>query len=445
MRKLLFLLFLLPGWLSAQPVRLAELNAAAISCTDRDDGVLQISLIDGASPATFQWTRLPNSPAGSGSVSASSPIASISDLPPGAYRVSLVDANGADTIMFAIVEEPLPLSAALSIATDFNGFGVSCSGGADGQLRAQVSGGTPYYVFDWSAGNANNPLADSLEAGEHRLTVSDSRGCSLELSATLTEPAPIETQVNAVGEKCFGENSGLIELQQTTGGVAPYLASLDDEPFATQTVWPDLLPGAHFLTVEDANGCRHIDGVVLPTGFQFAFSAGSDTVLLAGDSLHVALSSANLLDTVIWTPSASVAAADAQTATLFPLFSTRYQLTAIDLSGCKAVDDLSVVVRRDRAIYAPGAFAPEGQNADNQRFTIYGGEGIRAVATLQVFDRLGRLIFENRNFPVNDPASGWDGIVDGEIALPGVFVWHAVIDFTDGREEVYQGDVFLLR
>lgn len=445
MRKFITGLLLLPGLLCAQPNHLAELNATDVSCHGSADGTLLVALLDGAPPASFQWTRLPNSPAGVGAVDAANPVAAVSDLPPGAYRVTLTDATGADTLMYSIIAEPEPLAGDLTTLTDFNGYGVSCAGSADGRLLAHISGGTPYYVYTWSAGGENHPGADSLAAGEHRLTVTDSRGCTLELNATLTAPPPLTTQVEAVGEKCFGENTGAITLLSIAGGLQPYLAALDDAAFGAPTAWTNVPPGQHFIVVEDANGCRHTDAVWLPIGFQFAFDAGSDTTLLAGDSLHLLLESGNALDTVLWSPAVSVLAPAPEAATLFPLFTTRYVATAADLNGCKAVDEFTVTVRRDRAVYAPNAIAPNGQNGDNRAFTLYGGAGIRAVAVLQVFDRFGKLIFERRDFPINIPSSGWPGIVHGETGPPGVYVWHAVVIFTDGREEIYQGDVLLVR
>lgn len=445
MRKLFAGLFLLPALLQAQPFHVADVNATDVSCKDKNDGILQVELIDGLSPATFQWMRLPNLLSGAGALNATTPVVAVPGLPTGAYRVKVTDATGRDTVLYAIISEPDALTGSLNVLTGFNQYGVSCAGSADGRIQAAITGGTPYYVFNWSAATENSPIADSLSAGEHRLTVTDSRGCTLELATTLDAPPPLSTQVEVVGEKCFGENTGAITLQNSSGGVPPYLTDLDFEGFSTQTAWANVAPGQHFLTVEDANGCRHTDAVLLPLGFQFTFDAGPDTTLLTGDSLRLGLSSDKILDTVLWSPSATVIEPDPETGLVFPLFTTTYHLTAIDLNGCKALDQLTVTVHRDRSVYAPNVFAPNGQNADNRFFTLYGGAGIRSVAVFQVFDRFGKLIFEKQNVPLNDPAEGWPGIVDGETGQPGVYVWHAVVSFTDGREEIYQGDVLLMR
>ena len=445
MRKLFFSLLLLPALAAAQPFRLADLSATDVSCAGQLDGALQIGLIQGVPPASYQWTRLPNTPSGSGMLSSNAPVAAVDELPPGAYRVTVTDATGHDTLLFAIIGEPFPLSGTLAVQSDYNQFAVSCADAADGLVEATVEGGTPYYVYHWSGGQENAPVADSLSAGPISLTVTDSRGCSIVMNATLDAPPPLQSTLEVMGEKCYGENTGAIEVQQIEGGVPPYLVRYDAGAFSTQTSWTGLPPGQHFITVEDANGCQTAEAAVLPLGFQFEFDAGPDTTLLAGDSLQIVLSAEKPLDTVLWSPSASVIAYSPTSATLFPVFYTRYQLTAIDTNGCKAVDEVVVEVHRDRQVYAPNVFAPEGQSADNRGFTLYGGAGIRYIAVLQVFDRFGKLIFEKEKLGLNDPSLGWQGVVNGEVGQPGVYVWHAVVTFTDGREEIYQGDVLLMR
>ncbi|MCC7506184.1 MAG: hypothetical protein IT259_12825 [Saprospiraceae bacterium] len=445
MRLVFIGLLLLPALLHAQPFRLANMSATDVSCFGFTDGALQIGLIDGTAPATYQWVRLPNAPSGSGVLSSGSPVAAVADLSPGAYRVTVVDNLGRDTVLYAIIGEPSALEGSMAITGNFNQYDVSCANSADGELQAQVSGGTPFYTYNWSGNTENSPVADSLSAGPYSLTVTDSRGCSIEFSSTLEAPSPLQTAVEAIGEKCFGENTGAINLLDIQGGVPPYLTRLDAGPFGSQTSWANVPPGQHFLTVEDANGCRVTDAVILPLGFQFTFNAGPDTTLLTGDSLLLTLSADKPLDTVLWTPSATVLAPNPETAVLFPIFTTHYQLTAIDLNGCKALEELTVTVGRHRDIYAPNVFAPEGQTPENRGFTLFGGAGIRHIAVFQVFDRFGKLIYEQRELPLNDPAQGWLGDVNGESGPPGVYVWHAVVLFTDGREEIYQGDVLLMR
>jgi len=129
---------------------------------------------------------------------------------------------------------------------------------------------------------------------------------------------------------------------------------------------------------------------------------------------------------------------------ILPTETTLYNFTVIDENGCVATDELRVNVRKDRLIYIPNAFSPDG-NEDNELFMIYGGEGVDVIQTFQIFNRWGEIVFSRNGFQPDDPLNGWNGRFRGELLNPGVFVYYAKIRFADGHIEQYQGDVTLMR
>ena len=44
-------------------------------------------------------------------------------------------------------------------------------------------------------------------------------------------------------------------------------------------------------------------------------------------------------------------------------------------------------------------------------------------------------------FQPNDPSYGWDGVFNGQICDPGVFIYFAEIIMKDGRIEKFKGDL----
>jgi hypothetical protein len=64
---------------------------------------------------------------------------------------------------------------------------------------------------------------------------------------------------------------------------------------------------------------------------------------------------------------------------------------------------------------------------------------------MEIFDRWGNMVFAARNFPPNDPAFAWDGKRGGVTLNPAVFAYRVVARFKDGRREVRNGDVTLVR
>jgi hypothetical protein len=55
------------------------------------------------------------------------------------------------------------------------------------------------------------------------------------------------------------------------------------------------------------------------------------------------------------------------------------------------------------------------------------------------------LLFSAADLPPNDPAVGWNGSFRGRPLDPGVFVFVAEVQFSDGTVRRLKGDVTLVR
>ncbi len=113
-------------------------------------------------------------------------------------------------------------------------------------------------------------------------------------------------------------------------------------------------------------------------------------------------------------------------------------------NGCTDSDDLMLFVKKDRPVYIPNAYSP---NADgiNDVFMIFAGPQVAQVKSFLIFDRWGETMFQFRDFQPNDPDFGWDGTYRDEPMNAAVFTWFAEIEFVDGKVELYEGDVTLVR
>ena len=123
--------------------------------------------------------------------------------------------------------------------------------------------------------------------------------------------------------------------------------------------------------------------------------------------------------------------------------SISYELLAIDSAGCEATDRVTVNVRKDRAIWVPTGFTPNG-DGQNDLLRVHGLNGTR-ILRFQVFDRWGELVYERSGFVVNDPSIGWDGIFRNQPVNPGVYVWYLEAEYIDGYQEVKRGQSTLIR
>ncbi|MEQ1746077.1 MAG: hypothetical protein ABMA02_11665 [Saprospiraceae bacterium] len=422
----------------------AQISITDVSCSGQTDGRINLTLQSGALPVAVVWTNMYTGATGTGQIAQLGQPFVLNWLAPGPYTIRLTGANGADSVLTCTVGNPLPLNGNLFILTNFGGFPVFCTYGNNGVAVYEPTGGTPPFSIAWSNGDVD-VRADSLSAGPLSVTITDSRGCSKTVDTILVVPQPLAVQIQATGETCLGQNSGRIQLASTTGGIPPYLFSLNGGTASPQTNWTDLSPGIYFLEMEDAAGCIHTEAVLLPSGLEFTLEVGADTTILSGDTLLRVVSVSPPADTLIWKPAYGVQKLSATDYLLSPRYGTTYEVTAINTDGCMATDALRVDVDRYREVYVPNVFSPHAQLVENQLLTVYGDAGIRTVSQFSVYDRFGRRWFQKQNFPVNDPATGWDGTHDTDQAPAGVYLWRAVLLLNDGRELLLQGDVTLLR
>jgi len=119
--------------------------------------------------------------------------------------------------------------------------------------------------------------------------------------------------------------------------------------------------------------------------------------------------------------------------------------TVFDVNGCQASDDLTILIRKNRRVYIPTAFSPNGDGT-NDIFYIFGDERqIVKIKKFLIFNRWGEILHEAVDVLPNDLTKGWDGNFKNQRMNPGVFVYFAEVEFIDGLVELYKGDVTLMK
>src|SRR5690606_38933679 len=107
--------------------------------------------------------------------------------------------------------------------------------------------------------------------------------------------------------------------------------------------------------------------------------------------------------------------------------------------GCTTME--TVTVTKACYIDIPNAFTPDG---DGQNDYFLPRQLLSEDLTrfrMQVYNRWGQLVFET----VSLNGRGWDGRFNGQVQPMGVYLYRIEADFSDGRQEKYEGNVTLLR
>ena len=170
------------------------------------------------------------------------------------YYVTVTNAEGCTDDDEVIVDVNDQLFASIS-ATN-----VDCYGNNTGVADLTVSGGTPPYTFNWST-TATTEDISGLVAGNYDVISTDSVGCKINTSVTVTEPTSLTvTFSNIVDAICSG-NTGSATAD-ASGGITPYSYLWDSNSGNQITPTASSLGGgAHQITVTDANSCSAINSV----------------------------------------------------------------------------------------------------------------------------------------------------------------------------------------
>jgi hypothetical protein len=262
----------------------------------------------------------------------------------------------------------------------------------------------------------------------------------LPFSARSTEVDSIHTVITPV--QCHGLRNGMIQVDTVFGGEKPFYYSLDGQSFTTNPIFDRLWAGDYSLFVRDASGGISIWPFKIkePAELQVKLVA-SETKVSAGASLNLrALASveSEFLQQIEWLPQVFFPRQDTLKQTFTISEPLEISITLMDLNGCKATDRIFVELEEPR-IYIPNAIKPG--SASDAYFTVFSGEGVRRVVSLQVFSRGGSMIFERSDFQPNAPLLGWGGRWNGKTAQAGVYPYWVVVELFDGKQVRYEGNV----
>jgi gliding motility-associated-like protein len=412
-------------------------------CFGENSGSIIFNVVSGTPPFSFTWTELNNTASGAGNIALVGELVSIDNLPKGTYLITILDNFGNSDIIISEITEPTEMSLEF-VASDFNGFNVSCENSFNGNLQVLPSGGVSDYSFTWPS-NQTTDLISNLTSGNYSVTVTDLSGCSLIGNFEMIAP----TALNLIGDFsnpiCDGPSTGSINIVQYSGGIAPYTFSLDGNNFTSGLLFENLTEGIYELQMMDANGCVFSITETLVSPQIPTIDLGENVVINLGETYTFQTTFNNInLQEISWTPSNSFDCSDCLSPTFLPLNDGNYTLFVSSEDDCTTTDSITITVNKFRHFFAPNAFSPNF-DGHNDYFNLHGGSEVELIKKLTVFNRWGAVVFNGIDLESSVDLQGWDGTFNGKPVNPGVYVWVAEIQFLDGEVISYSGDLTITK
>ncbi|GAB5553520.1 MAG: hypothetical protein Sapg2KO_31110 [Saprospiraceae bacterium] len=336
------------------------------------------------------------------------------------------------------------------------------SAGPDVELDCNVPDiqlGEPFaesrWIISWSRTNdpdfvTAQPRPIVAEAGEYNLEVLDPvNGCISYDTAVVTvyDNRPEGVALDVQDEKCFNDRNGQIIIGAVTGGEGPYIYSLNNNEFTTQTALSGLAAGQVTLIVQDIRGCEYDTMVVIDQGVDPFLELGPDRKIDQGEYVRLsALTNIELgsVEELRWLAPDDLTCDTCQVQRLAPLKTTEYIATVVDTNGCAKLDSVVVFVDRTKRVFIPNIFSPNG-DGNNDRVTVFTSANAKKVLTFRIFERRGNMVFQRDDFSPNDLSIGWDGFHRGRLLNNQVFAYYAEVEFEDGEIVVEEGSITLAK
>jgi len=206
------------------------------NCGGSANGTATASQTGGTGPYSYSWNSTPVQT-----------TKTATGLTSGTYTVTVSDANGCTSAASVTLVAPAPIVVS-GVVVNLN-----CNNINTGKITLTVSGGDSPYTFQWDNGTtAKNRTG--LAAGTYTVTVTDTKGCTVSASYTVTQPTLMVLTTSKTNVLCNGGNTGTATVN-ASGGTPGYTYSWNTVPVQTTATATGLTAGNKTVIVKDANNC----------------------------------------------------------------------------------------------------------------------------------------------------------------------------------------------
>ena len=232
-----------------QPTKPCELTVEPtitnVTCFGGEDGKIEVAVSGGVEPYTYKWNTGRTSKG-------------IYAMAAGEYSILVRDSLGCTTTSAFTIEEPAEMSVIEEITNP------SC-GISDGSIAITIEGGTAPYTQRWYSGNGTiMESLENLQGDVYEVVIIDKNSCKLRKTYSLQESGAPSVSLKSVNASKCNEATGSCEIAVSSESEYTIVWS-DATEATTEKSRSGMLPGTYTVTVNDAENCRSILSVTIPT------------------------------------------------------------------------------------------------------------------------------------------------------------------------------------
>lgn len=285
--------------------------------------------------------------------------------------------------------------------------------------------------------------------GSYEVSIELDNGCrtshSVEVISNNDTPSITHIQTeNIICEEAITVNN--LDIQ---GGQIPYTISIDQTEINLDSGLPVMIngEGIHSIIVTDANGCTQDSFVTVEALEPLSVSTEEFLEIEFGDEEKLVLSinkDPERIKSISWLPQEHLSCYDCLNPTFIGTEDQNYTIVVEDIQGCIEEVEIRIAVKSEVKYYVPNVISLS--TLSNNKFTIHSAsDNISNINYLIIYDRWGNLVFQNNNFEANILDLGWDGYINDQPAVSGVFVYIAELELRNGEVIKIAGDLTLIR
>ncbi|MCX7861894.1 MAG: gliding motility-associated C-terminal domain-containing protein [Bacteroidales bacterium] len=290
-----------------------------VLCYNECIGFIQVSVNQPVLPVTYIWNN-------------GQQTAQISNLCAGTYTVTVTDGLGCSKVLSTSFSNPPLLEGSIQVLSPASCDPLNPNTGA---IQVTAWGGTPSYHYHWNT-NDTFPNLQNLFAGTYTVTITDQNGCDTILSATISDPSPLQILATAEPTLCYGSCDGSAQVYITTQGTPPYTYVWNTGQ--TTTSIQNLCAGGYVVTVTDAEYCVRVFPVTVQQPDSIRPILTIPPIKCNGDTTFIAISQV-LGGTppfvYLWNNGST-------SSSLHGISSGQYWLEITDAHGCKDTTHISI-------------------------------------------------------------------------------------------------------